>query len=394
MSVTSLRLSRAARTQSSIFVALVLWLSGCRAPANGMTEAKGACQDAAPPVTAAERIDVPPPGRLYHGVFTAGDTGTGEEDDMTATDVARYEHAVSRSVAWVYFSHNWYRDRSFPLDTVRWIAAAGHVPYIRLMLRSSPEEYHREKTFSLQRIIDGEFDDDLCRWSQAARDFGGPLLAEFGTEVNGDWFPWNGRWNGGGRTDRYGDDDTPDGPERFRDAWRHIHDLADRQGANNITWVFHVDDEDSPDESWNRFEQYYPGDAWVDWVGVSVYGALTPQDTEWRTFREGMDAAYDRLTALTDRPVVVLEFGTTANHPDVPQAAWADAALADILGGRWPRLIGFSWWNEHWPNDDDPAHDSELRVEKNPDLQRILRAALSEATRVVDKPLIRLRPPR
>ena len=29
-------------------------------------------------------------------------------------------------------------------------------------------------------------------WGRAAQTFGTPLIVEFGTEVNGSWFPWNG----------------------------------------------------------------------------------------------------------------------------------------------------------------------------------------------------------
>ena len=32
----------------------------------------------------------------------------------------------------------------------------------------------------------------------------------------------------------------PDGPERFRDAYRHIIDLFRKEGVKNITWCFHV----------------------------------------------------------------------------------------------------------------------------------------------------------
>ena len=55
------------------------------------------------------------------------------------------------------------------------------------------------------------------------------MLVEFGTEMNGFWFPWNGKWNGAGATTGYGDPALPDGPERFRDAYRHVHDVIASQ---------------------------------------------------------------------------------------------------------------------------------------------------------------------
>ena len=315
-------------------------------------------------------IPLPPQGYLYQGVYPGGVTG--EEDDITLKDLQSFEETVGKTAAWVYFSNNWYRSRKFPLETATWIREAGSIPFIRLMLRSSPDQDQAEPTFTLQNIIDGKFDKDFHAWCASAHDFGTPILAEYGTEVNGSWFSWNGVWNGGGKTGGYGDPEQPDGPERFKDAYRHIIQICRAEGVRNIKWVFHVDDGDDPEEGWNRFENYYPGDDWIDWIGVSVYGAQTPQDDYWTSFREGMDAIYPRLAALApDKPLALLEFGVAKNNPLGDQAQWARAALDDITSLRYPRLIGFSWWNEWWQNDDNPAHDTTMRVQDNPDLASV-----------------------
>src|SRR5215468_10805226 len=126
----------------------------------------------------AEPLSKPAPpaeGKLYHGVYPGGITG--DEDDLTVKDLREYENAVGQPAAWVYFSHNWFtgKSRAFPRATADWIRNAGSLPYIRLMLREKPEQDKRDKTFSLQRIIDGYFDRDLRAWARGARDFGGPL---------------------------------------------------------------------------------------------------------------------------------------------------------------------------------------------------------------------------
>ena len=71
----------------------------------------------------------------------------------------------------------------------------------------------------MKKIIDGKFDKELIQYAKDARNFGKSLIIEFGTEVNGDWFSWNGKYNGGEEKDNYGNPDIPDGPERFRDAY-------------------------------------------------------------------------------------------------------------------------------------------------------------------------------
>ncbi len=106
-----------------------------------------------------QTIQVPLPGQLYHGVF-AGHPGN-TQDEITRADIASYEQAVGKSAAWVYFSNHWFLQRTFPAETAAWIRAAGSVPYIRLMLWSSREQGREEKQFTLQRILNGEFDEDF-----------------------------------------------------------------------------------------------------------------------------------------------------------------------------------------------------------------------------------------
>jgi hypothetical protein len=323
-----------------------------------------------PPTPASGDIAKPPAGKLYHGVYPGGITG--EEDDMKLADVLAYENAAGKTAAWVYFSHNWYHGRAFPTGTATWIRSHGSIPYIRLMLRSDPYGDRADPVYSLSRILSGVFDNDLRAWCAGARSFGTRLIAEYGVEVNGEWFPWNGKWNGGGTTTGYGDPTQPDGPERFRDTYRRIIQTCHNEGADNITWVFHVNDGDWPGVSWNRFEKYYPGNAYIDWLAVSSYGAQTPLDDYWPIFRESLDDVYPRLAALSStKPIIVAEFGVTSGNPLGNQATWAKNALTDLTGFRWPRIIAFSWWNEWWQNDENPMHDTDMRVQTNPPLAQI-----------------------
>ena len=339
--------------------------------------------------SALSRLTAPPAGRLYHGVFPGG--ASGMEDDITPAQVQSYEGAVGKRVAWVYFSHNWYAGTRFPIRTAEFIRRSGAVPYLRLMLREEDET--APNRFSIEHVLAGDLDPDLRRWGGAAKVFATPLIVEFGTEVNGDWFPWNGLHHGGGTLDGFGDPTRPDGPERFVAAYRRIVKLIRLEGARNITWVFHPNATDWPEDDWNRFEHYYPGDAFVDWIGVSAYGPQQPNDTEWETFRAQMDPCYARLIAMAPtKPIFVAEFGCTSGNPGIAPDQWAGAALDDLLGGRWPRLMGFSWWNEHWQNDDNPAHDSDMKVEDTPALAAAFNTRLAAAgDKVVERPIVATR---
>ncbi len=306
----------------------------------------------------------PAAGRLLHGVYPGGKTGY--EDDITPQTVRSYTKAVGRPVAWVMFSNNWFSNRSFPMKKARWIRQRDATPYIRLMLRSDTEQDHREPLFTLDAILRGDFDADLTKWGQQAAKFATPVISEYGTEMNGQWFSWNARWNG-----------RAQGAKRFRDAYRHIIEVTRAAGASNIIWVFHVNNADYPLRSWNRFEQYYPGNDYIDWLGVSIYSMQAPYDTEKTSFVKTLPKVMARFAKMApEKPVIVAEFGTDVHNRRERAAKWADGALSQMLSRRWPTLIGFSWWNETWENDDDPARNTDMQVQSSGPLARVFRKHL------------------
>ena len=314
------------------------------------------------------QIQAPAAGKLYHGFYWGGvgtDTHDPTEHDVTAPDVVRYEEAVGAKTAWVYFSNNWFESRKFPAEMCGWIRDLGKIPYVRLMLRSDVDQKHAEKKFSLEKIIAGEFDADLRAWARDAKSFGSPILIEWGTEPNGNWFSWNGKWNGG----------AMEGPKRYITAYRHIVDLMRAEGVENLTWVWHVNWLDEPEREWNAFENYFPGTDYCDWVALSAYGPTTPRMHDGsESFAFKMREAYPRLTKLAPgKPLIVAEFGCDIHNPHVDVVKWTRSALEDLLSNRWPAIVGFCWWNEGWQNDDTKSHDSDLIITHDVNLMRVFR---------------------
>ncbi len=323
----------------------------------------------------------PPPFGIYHGAFPAfGPT----EDVVTRSAVLDFERLVGKKIVWGYFSNNWYNGIVFPKNAVETLHSLGVVPFIRLMPRSSLDTYIEEDEFTLDRIIRGDFDKELRKWAQDARDSGIPLLLEFGTEVNGDWFPWCGAPNGGGQTDGYGDPTYPDGPERFKDAYRHIYDIFQEEGANNITWFIHYIAYPWPEVWWNKMSYYYPGDDYVDWIGVSVYGPLTPYE-RWIEFPDIMSDIYDELTSISPgKPVAILEWGVTNNHPFGDKAEWIRNALTSLINGDWPSVKAISYWHSSWEEDDGTI--TNLRLDSSPDVLEAYRSLIKNEI-FIDTPI-------
>ncbi len=244
---------------------------------------------------------------IYHSAYP--DFG-GTEDVVSEKRIKDFETLVNKDIVWAYFSNNWYDNIKFPTINVNTIKESGKIPFIRMMPRTNFDEGGPDPNYTMQKIINGDFDSSLTQWAIDASNTNIPLLVEFGTEVNGNWFPWNGQYNGAGETIGYGDSSSYDGAERFRDAYRHIIDICNTNGADNITWFFHVDAYSEPDETWNTIENYYPGDNYIDWLGVSVYG---PQDSseDYQEFSEILDHVYPTLCNLSDKPIAILEFAIT-----------------------------------------------------------------------------------
>ncbi len=314
---------------------------------------------------------IPPDNGIYHGAFP-GFGGT--EDIVTEQRINNFESLAGKQIAWAYFSHNWYNGLAFPVNAVNVIRDHGILPVIRLMPWHG-EEFVAEEVFSLDAIISGAFDRELNLWADAAIEFASPLMVDFGVEVNGDWFPWNGTWNGRDEVDGYGDPSEFDGPERFRDAYRHIHDVFESRGADNITYLFHVNFESCPDEDWNAMAQYYPGDDYIDWIGISLYGAMAPDD-ELRDFAALMDTAYPEAAAVSpSKPIALIEFGVAELPGSNNKALWIENALALLAAQKYPRVKGVGYWNEKWKNENNDWCD--LTINSSPEALAAYRAGIA-----------------
>ncbi len=254
----------------------------------------------------ANKLEAPLEG-IYHAAFP--DFG-GTEDIVSVHKITDFEALVGKDIAWAYFSDNWYDTIYFPIAKVNSIKSIGKIPFIRMMPRSNFDEGSPDPNYSMQNILDGNYDAAITQWAIAAANTNSPLLVEFGTEVNGNWFPWNGQYNGAGETTEYGDINLADGAERFRDAYRHIITICNANGATNITWFFHINAYGEPNASWNDIAAYYPGDTYIDWLGVSIYGPQK-QGENYQEFSDILDAIYPKLLNISDNPIAILEFAIT-----------------------------------------------------------------------------------
>jgi beta-mannanase len=287
---------------------------------------------------------------IYHSAHP--DFGIAD-DSVSVQNIIDFERLAGKKIVWAYLSWNWGRQTVFPSESCRALHDAGVVPLVGMMPWSFLKQGAPESSYTVEAILEGRFDDLISRAADETRALGFPIMMEFGPEVNGSWFPWNGVWNGRDG-DEYGERGIPDGPERFRDAYRRIIDIFRSRGADDVTWVFHIAQRGAPPEAWNSASYYYPGDEWIDWIGASVYGP-------GESFEEIMERLYPELCSLSpSKPIALLEIGAAGPG----KTEWMRETYAAINSGRYPRLKAVSWWNKLCKPDGTP---SGLEIDSTPE---------------------------
>ena len=130
------------------------------------------------------------------------------------------------------------------------------------------------------------------------------MIADFGNEINGDWFPWSGIYYGGKQPAN--EQKTQwQGPETFKKAYRHVVDRVRARGADNIKWMFHTNNYSSPIDIWNFAPAYYPGPDYVDWLGLSVYGQQYREEA-WADIPSLVDWPYKEMSGIDpSKPIMV-----------------------------------------------------------------------------------------
>jgi hypothetical protein len=178
----------------------------------------------------------------------------------------------------------------------------------------------------LADIAGGRFDTYLDTWAAEAARNGKPLVIRFAHEMNGDWYPWSAGVNGNRASD-------------YAEAWRHIHSRFEAAGASNILWMWSVNRVD-----WLKTDiaDYYPGDEYVDWVGLSGYyrsATQAPKPTFDAVFGRTLEAL--RATAPGKK---ILLGEIAAGSDDASRVQWIRSTFDGMVAH--PDIIGFAWFND------------------------------------------------
>jgi hypothetical protein len=190
------------------------------------------------------------------------------------------------------------------------------------------------------RIAAGDLDGYISRAAREAAAYGRPLFVRLAHEMNGDWSPWGVR--------------PGSSPSDYVAMWRHVVGIFRAAGALNVRWVW------SPNvtgaASVAPFAAYYPGDAWVDEVGLDGYNWGPVKSSPWLTFAQVFLPSYQALTRLTSKPLLITE--TASTELGGSKAAWI-SSIGGALASNLPRVRALIWFDRaqeaDWPLSSSPA---------------------------------------
>ncbi|GAB1691521.1 glycoside hydrolase family 26 protein [Krasilnikovia sp. M28-CT-15] len=195
-------------------------------------------------------------------------------------------------------------------------------------------------------ITGGASDALIARAGRRVARYGRPVMLRFSWEMNGSWFAWGGAKNGG----------HSDG---YIASWRRVHKIFRDVGARNVSWVWSPNWNSSPTADWNTTQSYYPGDAYVDWVGVSGYNLHRESPAAL------FDGVYQQFAAR--KPIVVTEVGAV-DRGGSTKADWI------TVFGKWvqdrPGVGAVIWFD----TDTHPGYDEKWRIDTDPQALAAYRA--------------------
>ncbi len=299
-----------------------------------------------------------------NGAYTGAYVDFGEgEGDVTYDALMDFEKLTGKHLALVAFGSFW-GEQQFPTKAANIIAAYGAVPLIFWSPWDRPYMENRgPDRFNVRDIVAGHWDAYIDEWADGAQAFAKPLLVTWGLEANGSWFPWSGVFYGGGEIIGEAEGRTLyAGPELVKKANRYVIDRVRARGVDNILWGFHANNASLPQESWNIMANYYPGDAYVDWLGLSAYGKLNRSDGS-PTFNEVLEDAYPALHQINpDKPMILAEWGVGEFIPGDKPAFIRTAFTA--LKDSYPLFRAAVFWHERWETQEGTY--ANLRVNSSP----------------------------
>ncbi len=274
-----------------------------------------------PPQALAARDILIPSGSntVWHGVFLP------QKRTISASQITTFENQADKKIAAEMYYVGWYINA---WDSVQRQINVWEPLAIKTHVVWEPNLKGNKNNNTLDAILNGSQDGVITDFARKAKTYGKPFFLRFAHEMNGNWYEWSGA-----RTGR--------DPQKYIDAWRYVWNKFQEEGTTNAIWVWSPNAWNVPNESWNDLRNYYPGDQYVDWVGVDFFGL------KFDSVEPGvaMDQVY---THYSHKPIMVSETAAADCNNYISAATmtkdqWINKFF-EALAAR-PAIRAFFWFN-------------------------------------------------
>ncbi len=250
--------------------------------------------------------------QLYKGIFYPSEEG----GKSNIKSVRLLEKTTQEHFDIVSLYHAW-GDKNvavFPEKEISDIYANNAIPLLswepwgqHMIAGDSVPELKEEKHI-FKHIAAGTLDSYIIQVGKKIKALNRPLFLRFAHEFDNPNYPWS--YSGGNSA------------EDFKNAWIHVHTIFNKIGVYNAIWVWNP-------WTYKNLEAFYPGDNYVDWIGITAlnYGTLN-KDGKWYSFEELYHPYSEALKKLSAKPVMLAEFGSLKRGGD--QEAWLKKAIVAI----------------------------------------------------------------
>ncbi|MBQ8892935.1 MAG: hypothetical protein IJ043_00820 [Clostridia bacterium] len=182
-------------------------------------------------------------------------------------------------------------------------------------------------------VYDGKCDEIIRSFARGAKEFGHPFLFRLNNEMNSDWVNYSGVA-------------ALSDPDIFVANWRRIYEIFREEGVDNAIWIYNPNAEDCPPAHFNSYLAYYPGDEYVQMIGLTGYntGTYYAEDymEKWRTFEEIYQDPYDKyMERFGEFPFIITEFACSSVGGD--KAAWITDMFSAIK--KYKNIKMALWWS-------------------------------------------------
>lgn len=220
---------------------------------------------------------------------------------------------------------HWGNENQFPQEMATWTKNTNKILVIYWEAMDYNTSTTEDPRFSYKQIINGKWDTYIKSFADSAKEFGGSVILIPFSEANGDWNTWSGTKNG-------------NSPALHIEAYRHIRKLF--AGVNNVKFGWAVNNYSIPDIPENAIDKYYPGDDYVDYVGVDGFNFGNP----WQSFDEVFGKTLAELKKY-NKPVYIFSMACAQGSK---KADWIEDAMVKIQKSK---IAGWIWFNENKERD-------------------------------------------